>query len=252
MENYKSDVEIKLVALDMDGTLLNKQGQVSEANRHAIQAAKDKGIIVVLSTGRSLTTSREHADSLELNSYLVTVNGSEIWDENRELVQRNLVKSEHIEWMWELSQQHNTQFWAISTERNFHNEMPEDIHRLEWMKFGFNIDDDNTRAIIMKELQDKGEFELSNSTLKNIEVNLAGINKAKGLELVCSRLGLEMKDVMAVGDSLNDLAMIKAAGMGVAMGNAQDLVKESADWVTATNEEDGVAKAIDKWVLKKY
>ncbi|MEH7155036.1 Cof-type HAD-IIB family hydrolase [Neobacillus drentensis] len=252
MENYKSDVEIKLVALDMDGTLLNKQGQVSEANRHAIQAAKDKGIIVVLSTGRSLTTSREHADSLELNSYFVTVNGSEIWDENRELVQRNLVKSEHIEWMWELSQQHNTQFWAISTERNFHNEMPEDIHRLEWMKFGFNIDDDNTRAIIMKELQDKGEFELSNSTLKNIEVNLAGINKAKGLELVCSRLGLEMKDVMAVGDSLNDLAMIKAAGMGVAMGNAQDLVKESADWVTATNEEDGVAKAIDKWVLKKY
>ncbi|MBV7504669.1 Cof-type HAD-IIB family hydrolase [Bacillus sp. sid0103] len=249
MDNVKNDVEIKLVALDMDGTLLNNKGQVSEANRKAINAAKDKGIFVVLSTGRSLLTSREHADSLELNSYLVTVNGSEIWDDQRELVERNLVKSEHIEWMWKLTQQHNTKFWAISTERNWHNEMPEDLHQVNWMKFGFNIDDDETRAIIMKELQDKGEFEISNSTLKNIEVNSAGVNKAKGLELVCQRLGLEMKNVMAVGDSLNDLAMIKAAGIGVAMGNAQDIVKESADWVTATNEEDGVAKAIYKWVL---
>ncbi|MEH7307168.1 Cof-type HAD-IIB family hydrolase [Neobacillus drentensis] len=251
MDNVKNDVEIKLVALDMDGTLLNNKGQVSEANRKAINAAKDKGIFVVLSTGRSLLTSREHADSLELNSYLVTVNGSEIWDDQRELVERNLVKSEHIEWMWKLTQEHNTKFWAISTERNWHNEMPEDLHQVDWMKFGFNIDDDETRAIIMKELQDKGEFEISNSTLKNIEVNSAGVNKAKGLELVCQRLGLEMKNVMAVGDSLNDLAMIKAAGIGVAMGNAQDIVKESADWVTATNEEDGVAKAIYKWVKLK-
>src|SRR3954467_4918723 len=110
MENMINDLEIKLVALDMDGTLLNKKGQISEANRQAIKAAKDKGVFVVLSTGRSLLTSREHADSLELNSYLVTVNGSEIWDEKRELVERNLVKSEHVEWMWNLTQQHNTKF----------------------------------------------------------------------------------------------------------------------------------------------
>jgi phosphoglycolate phosphatase (TIGR01487 family) len=249
MDSAKNMVEIKLVALDMDGTLLNNKGQISEGNREAIRAAKEMGIFVVLSTGRSLTTSREHADALELDSYLVTVNGSEIWDPNRELVERNLVKSEHIEWMWQLTQQYNTKFWAISTIRNWHNEMPEDIHTLEWMKFGFNIKDDETRAIIFNELQAKGEFELSNSTLKNIEVNSAGINKAKGLGIVCSRLGIEMKNVMAVGDSLNDLAMIKAAGVGVAMGNAQELVKESADWVTATNEEDGVAKAIQEWVL---
>jgi 5-amino-6-(5-phospho-D-ribitylamino)uracil phosphatase len=249
MDSFNNDIEIKLVALDMDGTLLNQKGQISEANQAAIQTAKEKGIFVVLSTGRSLITSREHADALELNSYLVTVNGSEIWDPNRELVERNLVKSDLIEWMWQLSQQHKTKFWALSTKRNWHDEMPEDIHTLEWMKFGFNIDDDATRALILNELQAKGEFELSNSTLTNIEVNSAGINKARGLETVCSRLGIEMKNVMAVGDSMNDLAMIKEAGVGVAMGNAQDIVKEAADWVTATNEEDGVAKAIHKWVL---
>jgi 5-amino-6-(5-phospho-D-ribitylamino)uracil phosphatase len=250
MDSFNNDIEIKLVALDMDGTLLNQKGQISKANQEAIQAAKEKGIFVVLSTGRSLITSREHADALELDSYLVTVNGSEIWDPKRELVERNLVKSDLIEWMWQLSQQHKTKFWALSTERNWHDEMPEDIQTLEWMKFGFNIDDDATRALILEELHAKGEFEISNSTLKNIEVNSAGINKAKGLGIVCSRLGIKMKNVMAVGDSLNDLAMIKEAGVGVAMGNAQDIVKEAADWVTATNEEDGVAKAIYKWVLK--
>jgi 5-amino-6-(5-phospho-D-ribitylamino)uracil phosphatase len=249
MDSSKNDIQIKLVALDMDGTLLNKKGLVSDGNRSAIQAAKEKGIFVVLSTGRSIITSREHADALELNSYLVTVNGSEIWDPKRELVERNLVKSDLIEWMWQLSQQHKTQFWASSTGRVWHNEMPEDIHTQEWMKFGFTIDDDATRAIILEELNSKGEFEISNSSLKNIEVNSAGINKARGLKTVCSRLGIEMKNVMAVGDSLNDLAMIKEAGLGVAMGNAQDIVKEEANWVTSSNEEDGVAKAIHKWVL---
>lgn len=239
----------KLLVLDMDGTLLNEKGEVSDENREAIKAAQEKGVYVVLSTGRSLRTCGEHADSLELTSYLVTVNGSEIWDDKRELVERNLVKSELVQWMWELSQHHKTKFWAISTDSNWFNEMPEDIHGLEWLKFGFDIDDDDARELIKKELQAKGEFELSNSTLKNIEVNPLGINKAKGLKIVCDRLGIDMENVMSCGDSLNDMAMIKEAGLGIAMGNAQEIVKESADWVTATNNDNGVAKAIRKWVL---
>ncbi|MEH7415234.1 Cof-type HAD-IIB family hydrolase [Neobacillus drentensis] len=249
MENFKNDVEIKLVALDMDGTLLNNKGKVSEGNRKAINAAKEKGVIVILSTGRSLLTVREHADDLELTSYLVTVNGSEIWDEKRELVERNIVNPEHIQWMWELSKQHKTKFWAINTERTWHNEMPEDLHKSDWLKFGFTIEDDVTRELVYQELTAKSEFELTNSTMKNIEVNAAGIHKARGLSVVCSRLGIDMKNVMAVGDSRNDLMMIKEAGLGVAMGNAQEVVKETADWITATNEEDGVAKAFQKWVL---
>ncbi|WP_160719056.1 Cof-type HAD-IIB family hydrolase [Bacillus sp. USDA818B3_A] len=249
MEYFKNTVDIKLVALDMDGTLLNNQGQVSKANREAIKAAKDKGIYVVLSTGRSILTVRDHADDLELTSYLVTVNGSEVWNEKRELVERNLVNTEHIQWMWDLSKQHKTRFWAINSEKTWHNEMPEDLHKWEWLKFGFTIDDDMTRELVLKELISRGEFELTNSTLKNIEVNATGINKARGLSVVCSKLGIEMENVMAVGDSRNDLMMIQEAGLGIAMGNAQDIVKETADCITATNEEDGVAKAIQKWVL---
>jgi 5-amino-6-(5-phospho-D-ribitylamino)uracil phosphatase len=249
MENFKSDNEIKLIALDMDGTLLNDQHEITEANRQAIKEAQDKGIYVVLSTGRSLRKCEKHADSLALSSYLVTVNGSEIWDEKRGLVERNLVNSDSIQWMAELTQKHKIRYWAISTSRNWFDEMPEDIHGEEWLKFGFNIKDAPTRDKILKELQARGEFELSNSTPTNIEVNPGGINKAKGLKLVCERLGIDMKNVMAVGDSLNDLAMIEEAGLGIAMGNAQDIVKKAAAWVTSSNNEDGVAKAIHKWVL---
>lgn len=247
MENKRP--EIKLIALDMDGTLLNNEHNVSEENRMAIKKAEKKGVHVVLSTGRSLKTARDYVLSLELSSYLVTVNGSEIWGPDGELVHRSPVATEHIQWMHELSSQHNARFWAISTENNWNNEMPDDLLSQEWLKFGFHIEEDDVREKVLKELKAKGLFELSNSSLVNIEVNALGINKAKGLEKVCGLLGISMENVMAVGDSLNDIAMITDAGLGIAMGNAQEAVKHAANDITGTNNENGVAQAIRKWVL---
>lgn len=241
--------EIKLIALDMDGTLLNKHHEVSDENQHAIREAEKKGVHVVLSTGRSLKTARDYVLSLKLSSYLVTVNGSEIWGPDGELIERNPVGTEHIQWMYDLSKQHGGKFWAISSEDNWNNEMPEDVLSQEWLKFGFHIEEDSIREKVLKELIDKSLFEISNSSLVNIEVNAMGINKAKGLEKVCSLLGISMENVMAVGDSLNDIAMITEAGVGIAMGNAQDAVKEAADDITGNNNENGVAQAIRKWVL---
>ncbi|GKU80740.1 HAD family hydrolase [Niallia sp. NCCP-28] len=251
MNNVLKNPTIKLIALDMDGTLLNQKGEIPEENRKAIKEAQDQGIHVVLSTGRSIATCREHAESLLLKTFLVTVNGSEIWDYQGNLIERNLVEAESIKWMWELSQKHKARVWAISCGKTWNDQMPEDIASLEWLKFGFDIEDDKIRASVLKELQDKGVFELSNSSLSNIEVNAIGINKAKGLKTVCEKLHITMDDVMAVGDSLNDISMIKEAGFGVAMGNAQETVKKAADAVTETNEANGVANAIRKYALKK-
>ena len=111
------DKEIKLIALDMDGTLLNENGEIPEENRKAIKEAHDNGLHVVLSTGRSIATCNDHAKSLLLKSYLVTVNGSEIWDTNGNLIERNLVDANHIKWMWELAQQNKTKIWATSCNR---------------------------------------------------------------------------------------------------------------------------------------
>nr|WP_285289110.1 Cof-type HAD-IIB family hydrolase [Bacillus sp. ISL-41] len=247
MINKKPD--IKLIALDMDGTLLDDRHEVSDENRRAIKEAEKRGVRVVLSTGRSLKTARDYVLSLELSSYLVTVNGGEIWGPNGELVQRSKVDTEHIQWMFELSKKNRTGFWATSSENVWRNNMPEDLFSQEWIKFGFHIEEDEIRGNVLKELQDKGVFEISNSSLKNIEVNALGINKAVGLQKVCDLLGISMDNVMAVGDSLNDIAMIAEAGLGIAMGNAQETVKEAADDVTGTNQDSGVAQAIEKWVL---
>ncbi|AEN90191.1 Putative hydrolase YcsE [Priestia megaterium WSH-002] len=242
--------EFKLIALDMDGTLLNNQQEVSEENRAAIAKAQEQGVHVVLSTGRSLLTCREYAQSLQLSSYLITVNGSEIWDESGQLVERKLIEASHIEKMWNLTQEHKLNFWAVTTDKVWRDEFPEDIVSQEWLKFGYDIPDDALREEVLKQIAGISDFEISNSSLTNLEINALGINKAKGIMTVCERLGISMDEVIAMGDSLNDMAMIEAAGCGIAMGNAQEAVKEAADWVTDTNVNNGVAKAISHWVLK--
>jgi phosphoglycolate phosphatase (TIGR01487 family) len=242
--------QIKLIAIDMDGTLLNDDHQISEENRQAIREAEKQGIHVVISTGRTRMTCDELVNSLSLHAHLITVNGSEIWNENRELVERQLLDIKHIEQMWELKQKHQTTCWAATVNQVIREEFPKDISTHEWMKFGFDVKDDEVRELIIAELKENPALEVTNSSPTNLEINAVGVNKAKALEKVCNRIGITMENVLAMGDSLNDLAMIKEAGIGVAMGNAQPFVKESADWVTSSNVEDGVAVAIRKWALK--
>ncbi|MCY9185120.1 Cof-type HAD-IIB family hydrolase [Bacillus halotolerans] len=249
MSVQREDVNIKLIAIDMDGTLLNDEQLISDENRNAIREAEDKGVYVVISTGRTLMTCRELAESLKLSSFLITANGSEIWDSNFNLVERKLLHTDHIKMMWDLRNKHNTNFWASTVNKVWRGEFPENITDHEWLKFGFDIEDDDIRNEVLAELRKNKELEITNSSPTNIEVNALGINKAAALAKVTEKLGFTMENVMAMGDSLNDIAMIKEAGLGVAMGNAQDVVKETADWITDTNIEDGVAKAIRHWVL---
>jgi phosphoglycolate phosphatase (TIGR01487 family) len=249
MSVQRENVDIKLIAIDMDGTLLNDEQLISDENRKAIREAEDKGVYVVISTGRTLMTCRELAESLELSSFLITANGSEIWDSNFNLVERKLLHTDHIKMMWDLRNKHNTNFWASTVNKVWRGEFPENITDHEWLKFGFDIEDDDIRNEVLAELRKNKELEITNSSPTNIEVNALGINKAAALAKVSEKLGFTMEHVMAMGDSLNDIAMIKEAGLGVAMGNAQDIVKETAEWITDTNIEDGVAKAIRHWVL---
>ncbi|WP_409293448.1 Cof-type HAD-IIB family hydrolase [Peribacillus sp. SCS-37] len=242
--------KVKLIALDMDGTLLSPDHTISDENVQAITEAQELGVHVVLSTGRALASCRELSKSLNLNSYLVTVNGSEIYDETGELIERNPIGTEHITMMHKLAMEHKARVWGVTSDKVWYEGLPEDIGAHEWLKFGFDFDDnDESRRIVLDALSKTGMLEITNSSPTNIEVNALGINKAKALNIVCGRLGVTMGEMMAVGDSLNDIAMISEAGIGVAMGNAQETVKEAADWVTGTNIENGVAQAIRKWVL---
>lgn len=242
--------DIKLIALDMDGTLLTSDLEVSEMNRHAITKAMDKGVKVMLSTGRWLDFCYPYAESLQLDNYLVTVNGGEIWTASKKLVERHVHATDLMVDMWNLGMEKNVHMWCVSTNRVFNShEQPDDFHDKEWLKIGYSSEDIDKLNEIRKELSKYDHIEVTNSLPTNIEVNPSGVNKANGLKTVCRELGITMDQVMAVGDSMNDKKMIVQAGLGIAMGNAQAEIKEVADHVTDTNNNDGVAKAIEHFIL---
>jgi 5-amino-6-(5-phospho-D-ribitylamino)uracil phosphatase len=242
----------KLVALDMDGTVLNEKQIVSEANRQAIQAAIKAGVTVMFSTGRGIHSARPFIDELQLQSPIVTLNGGEVWQAPGVLIKRHLMDVKWIKQMHAMAIEQDSWYWAYAIEGVYNRDnWPADISVVEWVKFGFYSENVEKLAYIRKELASWGVFEITNSHLFNLEMNPIGISKASGMIDICSLLGIDMSEVIAMGDSLNDLAMIQAAGLGVAMGNAQEAVKQAADIITASNDEDGVARIIEQYVLNQ-
>lgn len=96
---------------------------------------------------------QELAESLKLSSFLITANGSEIWDSNFNLVERKLLHTDHIQMMWDLRNKHNTNFWASTVNKVWRGEFPENITDHEWLKFGFDIEDDDIRNEVLEELR---------------------------------------------------------------------------------------------------
>lgn len=242
--------EIKLIALDMDGTLLNDAQEVPEANRLAIEKALKKGVHVILSTGRGIDNCYPYALDLKLPSYIVSANGAEVWTMEKELLQRKPIRLETIEKLYNLARQVGAGVWMISTEGAFREEeIPQDLENYDWLKIGCFTEDQKKLDMLVKEFSVYDELELTNSLPTNIEVNAKGVSKAGALRYLCDKIGITMENVLACGDSLNDIKMIQEAGVGVAMGNAQEAIKNVADHTTVTNNEAGVAAAIEKYVL---
>ncbi|CAM4080160.1 HAD family hydrolase [Saccharibacillus endophyticus] len=242
--------DYKLLALDMDGTLLNDDHQVSEETAKWIRRAIKEGFHVCLSTGRAAMHALPYAVELGLETPMVTVNGSEVWKAPHELHFRALMDVELIRKMHALAEEYGVWFWAYTTERLYNRDhWPENLEEQEWLKFGYNTKDHDVLHHILLRLQDMGGLQITNSSMDNLEINPGGISKASGIQQVCDLLGITMEQVIAVGDSLNDIAAIQAAGLGVAMGNAQEAVKELADITVAGNNEDGIVQVIREYML---
>lgn len=242
-------LKYKLLALDMDGTLLNDNHQISPETEKWIHRAAEAGVHVCFSTGRGYDEAAPFGKQLGLNTPMITVNGSEVWKSPTELYRRELLDKALIANMHAIAVEYGVWFWAYSVEGSYNekNWDPALLDLNQWMKFGYHTEDDAIRHDIIVRLQDLGGLEITNSSPYNLEINPAGVNKATGIRIVCDLLGLDMSETVAIGDSLNDLAAIQAAGLGVAMGNAQLAVKENADVVTASNNDDGIA-----WIIRDY
>lgn len=277
--------DIKLVALDLDGTLFDNSSRISERNLTAIRSITDKGIHVVISTGRPFEgIPFDQIKGTGIN-YAITANGSGIYEistgkclyENamdEELVTpilnflltrdihmnafiggKGYTPIQCVETAQKLTVPSSIKNYIITTRTRLDNIL-QFIHenQLKVQKMTLNFYPAADGTLIDRETVRK--FLVSNPSIttvcggyNNLEFTRADANKGVGLRKLAEILGVNPDATMAIGDTENDLAIIEAAGIGVAMGNATDAVKARADYVTTTNTKDGVAAAIEHFIL---
>ncbi|HBM4504688.1 TPA: sugar-phosphatase [Listeria innocua] len=268
----------KIIAIDIDGTLLNDAHEITPAVREAIKAAKQKGVKVVLCTGRPLAGIKKsliELDLLDIGDYVITFNGAVILETATEepLADITLNKSELEEiYAFCHAQDVNVTYFdgknmyvpsrkiteitcqdALLLQTPLYHlpveEAPESIHVSKVML----LDTPEKITDVIKNLPEtiKENFYVVRSVPYNLEFLQKGVNKGSALELLVNKLGISQGEVMSIGDQENDITMIEYAGMGVAMGNATEHIKEIANYTTTTNNEDGVAKAIQMLVLDR-
>ena len=274
--------EIKLIAFDLDDTLLTSDKQVTDHTKAALQEAADRGISLMPATGRPYFAVPEVVKELPMVRYLLTSNGAAIWDKREEtVVYSDYVPFETACRVLDLTRGADvlTEFYSRGRsyackegyEKALHvwQRIPESFKKdlvryrqpvddLEGCirsgaypieKFRLTFGDLALQEKIAGDLMDMGGLKIVHGASYNIELNTLTGNKGQALTGFAGQKGISMEMVMAFGDSENDLTMMKSAGTGVAMGNALPEVKAAADLVTCSNDEDGVAAAIEKYVL---
>lgn len=266
----------KLIALDMDGTLLSEDKTISKANFKAIQRAKAKGVKVVLATGRPINGIKKYLKELNLieaGDYAVAYNGALVQrTKDGKIIADNPMNIEDLNYLYELSKRLKvhihflTESKCVTTEINEYsmveatiNEIPLEVADFSKIPLDTNvvkimfIDEANYLSKVIEQLPSEvyDKYTVVRSAPYFLEFLNKKVNKGFGVGLLAENLGISHKEVICIGDAGNDIDMIKYAGLGVAMGNAFPEVKQIADYVTCTNEEDGVAKVINKFILEE-
>ena len=239
--------QIRLLALDLDGTLLTDDKKITDGTKYWIRKAEEAGITVIFATGRGYQNVVEYWEELGLTTPMVLVNGADLRKSPVEQWQTRFIPRDEIRRLHELAERYGARYWGYSMESLTHDkDWTEEMFERDWFKFGIRHDDTDVLRAMWSTIEGWGTLEVTRSAPVNMELSLKGVTKASGVRKICELLGIGMNEVAAVGDSLNDSLLLQAAGIGVAMGNAEKAIKDIADLVTDSNEEEGVAKFIQQ------
>lgn len=270
---------IKLVAIDIDATLINDQRQITPRTKKALEAAKQQGVKVVLCTGRPMTGVDAYLTELGLNhqddQYVVSFNGALAQSTNEKvIVNYTLSFNDYVDWQAfctknNVKSQFESRDYIYTTNRDLspwtiHESdlvsMPVRVRSLDEMAHtqdqyvlakGMMLGDkeelDKIQPKFSKEFA--GCFTIIRSEDFYLEIVNHKASKGSTLEALAKELGIKQSEVMALGNAQNDNSMIEYAGIGVAMGNSVPETKAVADVITDTNNNDGVGKAVEKYVL---
>ncbi|MFT8857706.1 MAG: Cof-type HAD-IIB family hydrolase [Bifidobacterium aquikefiri] len=276
-------MNIRMIAMDLDGTLLkNDHRSISKASVRTIDAAHNNHIACTVATGRIFSIIPHQVRAISDIDWSVTSNGAVLYD-NRlydskepsltdgtyvdihgaERLLRNIPQSTWIE-MWSCGKiyvgRRQWEHMDAYSLRPLHvqallqiGKVVDDLQQLiddkmPIEKINFPSIDKTAQEVVMKDLLDSRLYSFI-PMREGLEVMGARVSKEHGIQRLCTALGIGLENVMAIGDSENDIEMLEACGMGIAMGNALDEVKDAADHVTLSNEDDGLALAIERYAL---
>lgn len=267
----------------MDGTLLNNKLKISKKTKTAIKQAYGMGVHIVISTGRLYANARAYSDFINVRSPVIASNGAVVSGiDKKEIISKNNLIAENcltllnifaryhvnpvfttldkiycddlkIKVFYELMKlvsrmNKKIEVKYVPCTKQWHQVIKKEYNHI--VKCEVNINNIIKHRKVREALEDLKEFEIVGVS-NNIEITKKGVSKGKAIELLSKHYGIAREEIIAIGDSENDLTMIEFAGIGVAMGNAADILKQKADYITDTNDKDGVANIINKFVLGK-
>ena len=260
-------MKYKLIVLDLDGTLTNSKKEISSRNRETLIRIQEQGIRLVLASGRPTYGIVPLANELRMNEFggfILSYNGGEIinW-ETKEMMYENVLPNEVVPVLYECARTNHLSILTYDgAEIVTENSQDPYVQKEAFLnKMAIRETNDFLTDITLPVVGDagklipveselcirlQGKINVFRSEPYFLELVPQGIDKALSLSVLLENIGMTREEVIAIGDGYNDLSMIKFAGIGIAMGNAQEPVKKAADYITLTNDEDGVAEVIER------
>ena len=275
-------MQYRMLAMDLDGTLTNSRKEVSDKNKEYVQKAAEAGVHIVIASGRPEIAQRKIVERLELRrtgGYMLACNGSHI-KEFRKDGEKSLrsitlhpdtiaraaafaresgvdafsynntgILTENPEGEWLQKEVYNCALPLVYTDC-----LEETLNKAKIQTHKMVFTASHEDLLLIKEDLEKllgDDAWVFFSEPHFLEITPPGIDKATSLKWLCAYLDIRPEEVVACGDSGNDISMLKFAGRGVAVGNALPEVKEAADCTVASNDEDGVAEAVGKYILNE-
>lgn len=282
-------MKIKLIALDLDGTLLDSNGEISNKTCDTIKEAIKRGIEIVPATGRNIGLISEEIKAIDGIRYAITSNGAAVVDlrEGR-VIFSNFINLDILKRIIDLIKNYPIviEFYADGhayVDRDvFDNPEKYDLNEnqihlmsynhilienifglidestdINWIKCVEKINipflNEDIKKKVLKSLSNEfHELKITSSGKDNLEINISSANKGNGLEKLVNILGIRLEEVAAIGDNNNDIEMIEKSGFGIAMGNAIDEMKNKACYITLDNDRNGASEAIIKILYNEY
>lgn len=272
---------VKLIALDLDGTTLNSIGELNAKTKETIESAIKKGVHVVIATGRAYTALPDELQQLNGIEYVISANGAVTLELNSmKPIYTNYINAEAAIKAIDLLSKYDYMVEAFidgtayvdkkifdniesigliarhveyvkrtrTPIENIFDYMLLNIDKIENININFGKQED--KKVMAETLKNLKNVTLTSSFEHNLEIGGETTSKADAIRFICNTLNVKIEETMACGDSPNDEEMLRIIGLPVAMGNAEEGVKRIAKYITGTNDEDGVAQAIEKFVLQ--